>query len=388
MSISWVKRFGYEMASKPSAPGVYRLRKGGFFVRAPHGQRALHDATLPVAVATRDSLTKPQMPLDVSSLMPLFGVFAVDLLDEKILNGEITSASTIERYRDTLKHYLLPRFGTLRVDEIAHPHLLDFKKDLAGWIKNGKPSLKRSDQTVNCEPSTANGWLRILRTWLNVMADRYELKNPWRKLQFFTEKNKYSETNPNSLTPKQLRQWLSLARSMFPQHYVFMVLGFVTGRRPGEVRCLRREDISWKTKQVFIRRSHSRKQIVADETKQKDPVTLNLPTWFMDILKKHVAKLPKSCQLLFPSTKGKIRSRSGLDKPFAAIAKRMKLSFKLTPRAMRRSYNDLAREAGTDDLVQRSISGHKTEEMKDLYSTVRAEEQRRAIEKMGKLALN
>jgi integrase len=44
-------------------------------------------------------------------------------------------------------------------------------------------------------------------------------------------------------------------------------------------------------------------------------------------------------------------------------------SLKLTPKCMRRTFNDLARQARVHDIVLRSISGHLTETMQERYST-------------------
>jgi hypothetical protein len=53
-----------------------------------------------------------------------------------------------------------------------------------------------------------------------------------------------------------------------------------------------------------------------------------------------------------------------------------------TQRGMRRTYNDLARFAKVDRLVKTSISGHGTDEMEELYSSVAPEEQRAGIAKV------
>lgn len=50
-----------------------------------------------------------------------------------------------------------------------------------------------------------------------------------------------------------------------------------------------------------------------------------------------------------------------------------------TPRAMRRTYQDLARAASMSDVVTRSISGHATPEMQRHYSTVSGEEMRAGL---------
>jgi hypothetical protein len=53
---------------------------------------------------------------------------------------------------------------------------------------------------------------------------------------------------------------------------------------------------------------------------------------------------------------------------------------------MRRTFQDLARRAQVEGLVQRSICGHLTEEMTELYSSVGQDEVRSAMEKVVSLA--
>jgi len=57
----------------------------------------------------------------------------------------------------------------------------------------------------------------------------------------------------------------------------------------------------------------------------------------------------------------------------------MKLSYPLTPRAMRRTFQDLARAAEVADIVTRSVSGHAAAEMQRHYSTVNPREQREGL---------
>ncbi|HEV7554757.1 MAG TPA: hypothetical protein VGO00_04825, partial [Kofleriaceae bacterium] len=58
----------------------------------------------------------------------------------------------------------------------------------------------------------------------------------------------------------------------------------------------------------------------------------------------------------------------------------------VTPRAMRRTFQDLARAAKVTDIVTRSISGHATPEMQRHYSTVDGKEQRAGLAKIVDLA--
>jgi len=89
--------------------------------------------------------------------------------------------------------------------------------------------------------------------------------------------------------------------------------------------------------------------------------------------------------LLFPAVNGRFRSPSVLNKPLAEVATELELGKQVTQRALRRTFNDLARAAQVSDLVTRSISGHLTERMQQHYSTVNAAEQRDALAKVIRL---
>jgi hypothetical protein len=62
------------------------------------------------------------------------------------------------------------------------------------------------------------------------------------------------------------------------------------------------------------------------------------------------------------------------------------LGKKVTPKAMRRAFQDLARRTAVDGLIQRSICGHLTEEMTERYSSVAQVEVEAAIGKVISLA--
>jgi hypothetical protein len=75
-----------------------------------------------------------------------------------------------------------------------------------------------------------------------------------------------------------------------------------------------------------------------------------------------------------------------LDKPFKDVCKRLSLGKKVTPKAMRRTFQDLARRAAVDGLVQRSICGHLTDEMTERDSSVAQAEVEAALGKVVSLA--
>lgn len=87
---------------------------------------------------------------------------------------------------------------------------------------------------------------------------------------------------------------------------------------------------------------------------------------------------------LFPSITGGMRSRTVLDKPFHDVLKALGWTIRFTPKGMRRTFNDLARQARVHDITLRAISGHQTEQMQRHYSTAQHDEMRAAVGKCSR----
>jgi hypothetical protein len=129
---------------------------------------------------------------------------------------------------------------------------------------------------------------------------------------------------------------------------------------------------------------------VKEVTKNGTRFRLTLPPDLMTVLRWHVDKLPagpmKDSELLFPSETGGFRSQTLLGKPFDDVCRHLKLRKRVTPKGMRRTFQDLARQVGVEGLVQRTICGHLTEEMTERYSSVAQAEVQSALGKVVSLA--
>lgn len=68
----------------------------------------------------------------------------------------------------------------------------------------------------------------------------------------------YTEEEPNSLTVDEVPRFMAKARAGYPQHFARLALGLATGRRPSELRPLRRQgptsDILWGPLSAGLRR--------------------------------------------------------------------------------------------------------------------------------------
>jgi len=174
-----------------------------------------------------------------------------------------------------------------------------------------------------------------------------------------SEHETYTEEEPNSLSGEETASFLACLKDEFPGQYAMAFLGFATGLRPSTLRPLRRAgptpDLLWDQGVVLVRRSHS----LGDEF-------MNTPE-------------QKASELLFPAEDGGFRSVSFLKKAFATAGSLIGLKKSFTPRGMRRTFNDLMRLARVEAVVTKSISGHLTDRMREHYSTVTPDEQRRSI---------
>jgi len=209
-------------------------------------------------------------------------------------------------------------------------------------------------------------------------------------MDYFPVPRTYTREEPNALTPPQSAAFLARMKQLYPQHYAMVLLGFTIGARPSTLRPLRRSgpfaDILWDDGSLLLRRSHSLGREIMDRTKNKRDLHLPLPPLVLDALRGHVAALEgrmAESEYLFPSTTGGLRSRSALDKPFRAVTKSLEWSMRVTPIAMRRTFQDLARNANVRDFVTRAISGHETERMQAHYSTAQREEMLTAVDRVA-----
>jgi len=326
--------------------------------------------------------------------LPLWSSYAASLFEAKVAEGRLSSSKSRERWANVLVR-LIPAFGRFRVDELRPAHLIEWREQVGRWIRDGMPSIRKKDlgkkRIVKLSPVTANGWISILKVICGAMTKHHELaRDPSKPVDYFPVPRLYTREQPNALTRDQLPIFLAKMKKLHPQHYAMVLLGFAIGARPSTLRPLRRSgpeaDVLWDERVVLLRRSNPAGDEIVERTKTKIDQEIPLPATVMRALREHVAALPpgqmRKSIYLFPSITGGLRSRSVLDKPFADVLEALRWTLHFTPKGMRRTFNDLARQAQVHDIVLRAISGHQTERMQRLYSTAQREEMRAAVGKV------
>lgn len=411
--IQWIKRWSIEMSVTPVLPGVWRRKAGGHVVRArvvnPKSGRmqeilkVLEDESDPKRAlawltAERDRVRRG---VDVSKrTMPTFSSFAASLFRDKVDDGAISTASGRKKWARILEHHLFTApWSAYFLDRVSHADLVDWRSAIArlGWERyvptkdGGKRLAAKGDRY---SPNSLNDWLGIARVIWKAATHKHELdRNPMDGIEDFPTSGHrtYTREEPNALPVAIAGRWLAAFREHYPQFYAMTYLGLMLGHRPSTLRPLRRKgpkaDLDLKGGFLYVRRSNTESDSVEDFTKTKRDQTIPLPKDVVDVLKWHIDTQLETWQmreseLLFPTRDGGFRSRSCLDKPFAAVSKLCKLDMRITPKALRRTFQDLSRAAGIEGIVAKAISGHATDAMRLHYSTAQEAEVRKSIAKV------
>lgn len=392
--IEWIKRWNYWIAPDPVKPGVWRRKEGGYFVRGRavdprtgktrEVQRALPEMESAAAYGwLQDELAKIRRGADESSPPRMrWSAFAVSCLERRIATKKIKSAKNRIVWGSVLKTHLIPAFGDYFVDQLRFADFERWQLAVAAKINAGKMA-----------PTTGNNHLRILRTIMNDAVHAFRLaRNPLDGIEPFdtSEHEVYTDEEPNSLAVYEVRPFLVKTRELCPQHFAMVALGFATGLRPSSLRPLRKggatPDLLLDEGVLLVRRSQTVGDEVMNTTKTGRKQRIALPEELIEILRWHIDTLPEGpmtdSELLFPNEQGGFRSPAVLQKPFALVSKALGLKKHISPRAMRRTFQDLARAAEVKDIVTRSISGHATEDMQQRYSTVAPDEMRSGLAKV------
>lgn len=383
----WVARWRDHVAPHPVAPGVYRRRDGGFIVRAlvtdprTGGRREVF-RTLPDVKLARDAsaalatavaeLRARMNGADAVAVRPRFADYAATIFARKVDDGRILSAAGREKWRVLLTAHLVPTFGAFFIDRLAAADVEAWKATFAAKIRAG-----------TAKPTSGNTILSVLRVITAAAADEFDIRDPMQRVRPFDTRGHrtYTEEAPNSLAPADVPRFLAAMRERFPHYYAIALLGFVTGLRPSSLRPLRRRgaapDLDLEGGVLLVRQSHTRGTEIMPATKTGRDQRIRLPPELVAVLREHIDALTgrgAASDLLFPSTTGGFLPVKALAEPFEIVGQVVGLPFRVTPRAMRRTMQDLAREAGVSDVVTRAISGHATAAMQRHYSTARDHE--------------
>lgn len=288
--------------------------------------------------------------------------------------------STKVRYVDCLAH-TSTSLGHIYVDALVPS---DFRQWVASSLGEGYA------------PATVSGWLRVARLVLDdAVADGLLPGNPAKAIKGLAPGRTQGKRG-NSLTPDEFRRFLAHVPTcgLSPDIARMLLVAAWTGCRKGELLALHFED--YKDGELRIERSVWRRNL--KPTKTDDPRRVVVVEPLAQVLNEQRRWLLESQHpalstgLMFPArpkqakagrTRREVdelswfRSETVLDAPLRKVVEAAGIT-PISLHSLRRTYENLLRKAGVDDLVRRSMAGWRSEEAQRIYANVDPEERRAA----------
>lgn len=383
----WVLRWGHHLSPTPLRPGVWRCKEGGYLIRARVKDQR-RGKLMEVKRHLREAKNAAEAAAELARLLAelrgsrgsapariRWHAYVAQWVERKVASGDLASPQAAMVLASDVQHLMGKELADLYMDSLRPADLLAWRDKVAEQVASGRYS-----------PRTCNNWLKRIRQICRDAVTELELpRDPSAVLKAFPtgENRTYTREQPNSLRPADLGVFCAAVREVEPHYWALVVLAFATGLRPSSLRPLRHRgpnsDVLWSEGLLLIRRSYVRTRIL-ERTKTGVDLQFDLPAELLEVLRQHAATLPEAQELLFPGLRGGLMATNVLGKLFARVQRKLGWEGRwLTPRAMRRTFNDSTRAAAVRDLVTRSISGHQTPAEQVRYSTVQPEEQKAAI---------
>ncbi len=292
------------------------------------------------------------------------------------------SPSTQTRYLLELAHMNL-KFGDWWIDQVDVEAIEQWQMEL----------LKKY------APQTINTWFRTFRLIMErAVRDGLIPRNTARDVPSLPEK-RTTGVRGRSLTPKEFSKFIEICSledyTRVPEDVRrHLLLIAWTGMRTGEALALRFEDI--KEHEIHIQRSVWRGQVKS--TKTDDPRRVAMPQPLIELIAQQKTWLDatqhpgRPSGLIFPAveaqSKGALargatteirwfRAKSTLLKAIAIVCEDAGLQ-RISPHSLRRTFEDLLREAGVEQMVRRAVAGWRTEKAQGIYATVGSKDRQAA----------
>lgn len=186
-------------------------------------------------------------PRHQTGAAPLFKDFS----EEWYLENEISWKKSYQKtIQGTIRKYLDPRFGELKVSHITKGDILKFRSTLAKVPIGSK---------IGLSPMRINHIMTGLRMILDDAADRYDFTTPFVGIKPL----KVPKTDVNPFTIQEVECFLKTVRADFKNYYT---VRFFTGMRTGEIDGLQWKYINFERREILIRETMVERRIETPKT--------------------------------------------------------------------------------------------------------------------------
>lgn len=306
--------------------------------------------------------------------IPTLGDYAASWLKRKKM--ERLRPHTLEGYRVALQKHILPELGTLRLDEVTAKHIYGWKDSVSeNLMRNGRPYARW----------TVSSWFSILRNIIREGSGEYSLpRNPCDGVRGIRKPK--APRAKRHLKTAQVGEFLRLVKIHCPQHYGITLVLMMYGVRWEEASALHADHIDEDGMELHVVQAQVRRKLFP--TKNENRKTLPLNREVLDAIRHEQARLKVSKNpglrdgKLFPDKNGEYRLPSSVHKGWKAVSEAMELEWVVTPHDLRRTCQNLLRQASVNMVVQQAMMGHSSDAMTEHYSHVNMDEKRGALDKV------
>lgn len=189
--------------------------------------------------------------------------------------------------RHFINKYILPSFGSKKVDSITKAQLLQFRSDLtkAPGRNNGKLSNK-----------TVNRIMLIVSGILNEAADRFEFTPASKGIKKL--KLQHKEIHPLSLVEVQ-----KFIANIGDDWKCYFTTRFFTGLRTGEIHALRWKNVDLQSGVIHVKEGVALGEL-SELKNLRSYRQVQLPALVLDALTQYKKSLASKSELVFPNSKG------------------------------------------------------------------------------------
>lgn len=368
---------------KTAHPGIRREPDGSFNVRVAirdtvtgrhREKKSSLQGTIGDAIKAREEL-REELQREIASerggavLKPPREETLVDYSKRWLVHLHKTGRNrkhVLENQIRLLERFILPMLGSMNVHAMQ-------RSELVAWMAQ-LGDLKTDDDKQYARWTLVGAW----RTMGTMLRDAMVLcnldKNITDGVRF--QVRGLEPKHKDVLTAEELAALLKEMEHESPDIKAMCWVGFTSGMRFGELSALLWSDIDFDRGLIHIKKSQVKG--VVGPTKTRQYRTVPLHALVASILRAHQA-WQKEREVPGLASEGGYRFSNVLTKPLSRCASRAGIDKHVTAHTMRRTFNNLARQAA-GDIVARAMTGHSTEAMTEHYSHVTLGEKAKAID--------
>jgi integrase len=220
--------------------------------------------------------------------------------------------STVASYRQLLRLYVSPEFGTMRLDEISRDRMKEF---LARLVATGRLS-RNTLRLILCT-------IRVI--FNHAIEDGIVLQNPAARLGRFAKSEK-PKFQASALTREEAESLLNASKEICPEYYPLFLTALRAGLRRGEVVAFKWGDIQFgeseedKNRYILVQRNYAFGRFTTPKSRKSRRVDLSreLRRVLLELRDKRLLGAflnGRSCiadELVFPSNAGTVLDPSNM----------------------------------------------------------------------------